>query len=340
MINTPYDLKYRPKILKRFLGQPNAVAQIRGFLKNTNIPPRILITGNTGTGKTTLARIIANKLNNSDEDTIEINVSDKRSIEDIRDLVKIIRFKPKHKYKVIILDEVQGIQKLSSNAFLKALEEPPPHIIWILCTNEPEALLPTIKNRCELIALEHIPPNIIIDNLLYIAGKEQLKIPPKSLMLACKYIAINSNGSIRDSINQFSAFVNRYSSNPKFKIDDSTFKSILLKTESPLDDLAVEFLVNVYKNNIASLIKLALINKDQLVSILFRTMLLNRFIVEELSGAANRRFIPLYKKFQSQIAKPNIKFSVLIHNKLIFVKKELLTKPIDEDSIICALSHL
>ena len=145
---------WRPRTLKSFYGQPRAVAHVRGFLKQGECPQAILISGPTGSGKTTLAKIIASSINEGDLSCVEeINVADQRKIEDIRAIEEKTKFKPSSAYRVFILDEAHCLTAGSASVLLKPLEESNHRIVFILCSNEPEKILQTIRDRCTTVHL-------------------------------------------------------------------------------------------------------------------------------------------------------------------------------------------
>jgi DNA polymerase-3 subunit gamma/tau len=209
--------KYRPASLEELVGQPDAVKLIQQQVKNDNLSHAYLFSGPRGVGKTSLARIIATTLGCDPVfDITEIDAASHNKVDDIRDLNDSINFiasSPGNK-RVFILDEVHMLSNAASNAFLKTLEEPPAHVIFILATTEPDRVLETIKSRTTQIAFKRIRNEEIVETLTKIAKSEKIKIGKEVL----KYISNQSEGSLRDAINLFEQTHNTFGD--KANIDD------------------------------------------------------------------------------------------------------------------------
>ena len=209
--------KYRPDSLKKLVGQPDAVTLIEKQIKNNNLSHAYLFSGPRGVGKTSLARIIATTLGCDPVfDITEIDAASHNKVDDIRELNDSINFiaSSPGKKRVFILDEVHMLSNAASNAFLKTLEEPPEHVIFILATTEPERVLETIKSRTTHIAFKRIGNDEIISTLNEIGKNEKIKINDDVL----SYIANQSDGSLRDAINLFEQTHNTFGN--KATIDD------------------------------------------------------------------------------------------------------------------------
>ena len=209
--------KYRPDSLKKLVGQSDAVTLIEKQIKNNNLSHAYLFSGPRGVGKTSLARIIATTLGCDPVfDITEIDAASHNKVDDIRELNDSINFiaSSPGKKRVFILDEVHMLSNAASNAFLKTLEEPPEHVIFILATTEPERVLETIKSRTTHIAFKRIGNDQIISTLNEIGKNEKIKINDDVL----SYIANQSDGSLRDAINLFEQTHNTFGN--KATIDD------------------------------------------------------------------------------------------------------------------------
>lgn len=209
--------KYRPVSLDELVGQPDAVKLIQQQVKNENLSHAYLFSGPRGVGKTSLARIIATTLGCDPVfDITEIDAASHNKVDDIRDLNDSINFiasSPGNK-RVFILDEVHMLSNAASNAFLKTLEEPPAHVIFILATTEPDRVLETIKSRTTHIVFKRISNDEIVETLTKISKSEKIKISNEVL----KYISNQSEGSLRDAINLFEQTHNTFGD--KANIDD------------------------------------------------------------------------------------------------------------------------
>jgi DNA polymerase III subunit gamma/tau len=211
--------KYRPQNFNTVVGQSHITTTLKNAIRQQQLAHAFLFCGPRGVGKTTCARILAKTINctqptadgeacntcNScvsfDAGTSlnihELDAASNNSVDDIRELVDQIRFSPQAgKYKVYIIDEVHMLSTSAFNAFLKTLEEPPAHAIFILATTEKHKILPTILSRCQIFDFKRITQQDTVDHLMEIAEKEHISAEKAALQL----IAQKSEGCMRDSL--------------------------------------------------------------------------------------------------------------------------------------------
>ncbi len=223
------SLKYRPSSFESVIGQKQITKTLENSIKENKIPSAILFCGPRGVGKTSCARIFAREINNFDYsddlsfNIFELDAASNNKVEDIRDLIDKVRIPPQSgKYKVYIIDEVHMLSKNAENAFLKTLEEPPPHIVFILATTEKNKILPTILSRCQIYDFNRISENEITENLKQICVKEGVKFEDQALRI----IAKKSDGSLRDSLTILDRVVNFTNKNISLK-ETSSILNIL-----------------------------------------------------------------------------------------------------------------
>lgn len=196
--------KYRPRNWDEIIGQEHIVKTLINSLQQNKVSHAYLFAGPKGTGKTTIARLLAKAVNQPQKfdfanclDIIEIDGASNRGIEEVRDLKENIKFSPTElRYKIFIIDEVHMLTTPAFNALLKTLEEPPEHAIFILATTEAHKILPTIISRCQRFDFKKLNLKQIIELLSNIAKKEKIKIEDEALRL----IAVVSSGDLRDAI--------------------------------------------------------------------------------------------------------------------------------------------
>lgn len=188
--------KYRPEGFEDVLGQEHIVKVLKGAIALGNISHSYLFFGSRGTGKTSVARILARELDVSPEDTFEIDAASNRGIDDIRELREAVKSSAfNSKYKVYIIDEVHMLTKEAFNALLKTLEEPPAHVIFILATTEIEKVPETIVSRCQVFTFKKPTLAVLKELILSVVKKEKFKIDGAGAEL----VATLGDGSFRDT---------------------------------------------------------------------------------------------------------------------------------------------
>ena len=190
-------LKYRPNALAEIEGNREIVITLRGMFKKNEIPHSMLFHGPTGCGKTTLARIVAKELGCAENNLIEIDTAQFRGIDTVRDLRKNIQYTPLGGgIRVYIIDEVHKMTGDAQNAFLKILEDTPKHIYFILCTTDPQSLLPTIKGRCSQFQVQLLSDDDMKSLLTKIAELENDSIEDEII----EQITQDSQGHPRNAL--------------------------------------------------------------------------------------------------------------------------------------------
>ncbi len=232
-------LKYRPKKFSDVIGQEAVTKTLVNAIATNKIPNAMIFCGPRGVGKTTCARIFANEINRHQNNDLAFNVfeldaASNNSVSDIRNLIEQVRIPPQTgKFKVFIIDEVHMLSQTAFNAFLKTLEEPPKHAVFILATTEKEKIIPTILSRCQIFDFKRIKPIEVKSFLINIAEKEKIKFDEGAIDI----ISQKSDGAMRDGLSIFDRMVTFTNSNLNSKdvslnlnlLDKSTYIEICEK---------------------------------------------------------------------------------------------------------------
>ncbi|MCT4629985.1 DNA polymerase III subunit gamma/tau [Winogradskyella sp.] len=248
--------KYRPQTFKDVVGQQAITNTLLNAIENNHLAQALLFTGPRGVGKTTCARILAKMINsdgntNEDEDfafnIFELDAASNNSVDDIRNLTDQVRIPPQvGKYKVYIIDEVHMLSQAAFNAFLKTLEEPPKHCIFILATTEKHKIIPTILSRCQIFDFKRITVRDAKEYLKYIAQEQDINAEDDALHI----IAQKADGAMRDALSIFDRVVSfsgknltRQAVTENLNVLDyeTYFESTDLILENKIPDLLVQF---------------------------------------------------------------------------------------------------
>ncbi len=207
-------LKYRPKEFSEVVGQESITKTLENAITNNRLANALLFSGPRGVGKTTCARILAHKINeqslgdSADNDfsfnIFELDAASNNSVDDIRSLIDQVRIPPRiGTHKVYIVDEVHMLSTAAFNAFLKTLEEPPKHAIFILATTEKHKILPTILSRCQSYDFKRIGTKDMANHLRTIAEDQKVEVEETALHM----IAVKADGGLRDALSLFDRLI-------------------------------------------------------------------------------------------------------------------------------------
>src|SRR5262245_29612282 len=210
--------KWRPQGLEELVGQAHVARTLRNALSGNRLAHAYLFAGLRGTGKTTVARILAKCLNCAQGptptpcnrcpscleigegrslDVLEIDAASRTGVGDIRELQEVVAYAPvRDRYRVLVIDEVHMLSKNAFNALLKTLEEPPAQVVFILATTEIQKVLPTILSRCQVFDFRRVPPKEVSAHLAKVCKAEKIQISKDTL----DRIARAGEGSVRDSL--------------------------------------------------------------------------------------------------------------------------------------------
>ncbi len=304
-------LKYRPTEFNEVIGQSSITQTLTNAINLNQLPQALLFCGPRGVGKTSCARILARKINNQEkEDDIKFNVfeldaASNNSVDDIRNLNEQVRIPPQvGKYKIYIIDEAHMLSTSAFNAFLKTLEEPPKHAIFILATTEKNKIIPTILSRCQIYDFKSISSGDIALHLKNISLKNNIKFEDQALNI----ISETAEGAMRDALSLYDRLVN---------LTNANLTTLLVSENLSIlnHEIYIQLTEKLLNNNIADI----LINIDEILKKGFSHL-------DFLSGLSNYFRNLMLSKNKDTLKFINSKEPVL--NKIILQSDKLEMKTI------------
>ena len=245
--------KYRPQTFKDVVGQQAITSTLLNAIETNHLASALLFTGPRGVGKTTCARILARKINQPGYDdpnedfafnVFELDAASNNSVDDIRNLIDQVRIPPQTgQYKVYIIDEVHMLSSAAFNAFLKTLEEPPKHAIFILATTEKHKIIPTILSRCQIFDFKRITVKDAKEHLAEVAASQGVSFEDDALHI----IAQKADGAMRDALSIFDRVVSYCGTNLTRQAVTENLNVLDYETYVSITDL-------ILKNNIPQIL--------------------------------------------------------------------------------------
>lgn len=270
---------YRPQTFKEVRGQEPIVKALEGSLKNKRIAHAYLFSGSRGTGKTSVARILARSLGVSDKDLYEMDAASNRGIDDIRELREGVYAMPfESPYKFYIIDEAHMLTKEAWNALLKTLEEPPRHAIFVLATTEREKVPETIQSRCEVYIFKQPTREVLAEIVTDVAQSEGFSLE----RAAAELVALLAEGSFRDALSILQKVL---SMSRDTKVDVAEVEEV---SGAPKGELVRMLLTAVAKKDVSA----ALGAIEKAVREHIDALVLTRLLIHRLRAVLLLRFAP------------------------------------------------
>lgn len=355
-MSEPLHTKYRPKNLDEVIGHEKAVASLKGMIKKDSFPSAILFTGPPSVGKTTLARAFAASTFGTDSvkghiDLIETNAADKRTIDDVRELIQNARYSPQRaKRKFIIVDEFQNLlsNPTAVAAFLKSLEEPGKHVTWLLASMDPDKFSQStngkaILTRCIRIHLEQHTDEQLKEFAIRIIKGEKFSYHTKETVVA---LVENCNSEARTLAQLIESTDSKYvGENKTGKIEKSYIDEIIQATESADDVTAVRMLTALFDGKMQASL-LACLDVVDGFAFLKKLLWMNQYVLSNAALKdrrhpkvwANKHNLALLKNIKSLEGYEDnsaiLRNSAIIHQEILQLVREASTFQVSEVSLL------
>lgn len=355
-------VKHRPTTILGLVGQDHVVTQLKGMVKLKRFPAALLLSGDSGCGKTTTARIIARMVNcqaldpktfatcgtcrpcaagDSSTDYTEMNIGANGGIEEIRGVIQASKSMPMiGNNRIIVMDEVHRLTLPAANALLKSLEDSPKRTLWILATTNPEKLLNTIVGRCTKLNITTIEPAVIARQIRIIAKREGVDLKAfEGGPTIVKTIVDLSNGSLRDAISILESALFAISSNKNVDAQ-SVLNNFLNTGEADLERHAANLLIALMTCDLKEIVKVARTSSNSR-GVLQKLRWIIQYLLDNSVGVA--KYTPYGARLYAKEARArNMRQSLplLIKIQYLLVEIEVLFNTSSIDESVLFLSKL
>ncbi|PIR82174.1 DNA polymerase III, subunit gamma and tau [Candidatus Kaiserbacteria bacterium CG10_big_fil_rev_8_21_14_0_10_59_10] len=291
---------YRPSAFEDVRGQEHVVSVLQAAIASKKLAHAYLFVGGRGTGKTTVARIFARELGVSDKDLYEMDAASHTSVEDVRELREGVNAMPfESPYKFYIIDEAHMLSKQAWNAFLKTLEEPPPHVLFVLATTERDKVPDTIQSRCDVYSFRPPTREMLAEAVTTVAKKEGYALERS----AAELVALLAEGSYRDALSILQKVL---TVSKDKKIDVTEVEAV---TGAPRGELVRQLLRAMAEANASDALRAV----QEAVAANLDARTLTKLLIHRLRVVILLRFAPeLASAFSKELAEPDMELATAL----------------------------